>query len=181
MSPLRTFDEPFLIDLLRGLAVDRRAAFGLACVERELGRDAGLEEIRGLVELAWQDVAAARVVAAEVLLGRYDSAVAAVPDDESLTKSAGLQQNTAAAAAYVFDAWRTGDVATAVLPARLVYENADERVLLRGEIDVNAPDATKRILAAPELQQELSYQLSDLEVLSRTPAHEAVGLLRRRP
>lgn len=132
VNAVQDYDEPTLVRLLTPLSRASRAAFGLACVDRELHRSGPMAAIEELLTATWPDL----------------------------------------------EGWRTGDPEIAVLPARLTYENADERVLLSGAVDVNQPGAAARILADPDLQRELAQQRLDLEVLHREPLSAAVALLR---
>ena len=163
------YDEGVLRGRLSRLGRSEKTAFAAACAQRllplfvryaEVTRRGDTRALAGVLEDTWR-AAAGDEVDLEHAPGIAEEMVP--PDDAEWVHELGYGQSAAASVAYAARTWLTDDPQEATWAARQVYEAADyaaQRSL--PALDLNAPDAERRLLESPVVQSALSGLSSDL-------------------
>jgi len=181
----------FLRTRLRGLPASGRLAFLLSCAERlypnyvEFSRYHGWGDPKALqqaIELGWTSLAKEVIPRTEVeeCLARVEAVTPSTEDFDSEFVSPAL--DAAVCCASVLEFLLTGDLEKIVEGAVLARDTVDMFVQEREKFDAQDPLLESKITRHPLMQQELSRQRTDLDLLSRANwvSSEVVADLARR-
>ena len=187
---LPRFDEQAVASALRGLSWRARLAFGAACAGRILPNYARfraetgwghLQILQGALSYLW-DVAVGAIEVDGQTVGDWTTrSEAQTPDSEAFeslfTSSA---QDSVFAICALLDFCAAGDVGKVILAARYPTDSIDLYVQELEQMDPQASNLEDLILSTPLMQQELSRQGRDLELLRTLPEGQAIQQLRAR-
>lgn len=181
------YDEAGIKARLAGLSRSHKTAFAAACAERlwplferysETTRRDDVAALRVGLDSAWR-VARDEQVAG--LAGALEVAERMVPSDEGeWMLELGYGQNSAAAVAYAIRTWLTDDPQEGAWGARQLYEAADyaaQRSM--PDLDLNSPDAERRLLTSRVVQDALAGMSADL-ITVESPTRDRWERLQKR-
>jgi len=187
---VQTRDESLLIDTLSQLSENARAAFAAACAERlmpyyvqyaKLFKKGDPAVLREGLDLVWEH-ALDRQPPVKGLQPLAARAMELAPGDgDKWTALNRLAENAAAAVYYCLECRMKGDTKNAVLASRQAYEAVDYLTQNIRHIQFGSRESEEAILRDRLVQDELSRQQRDLELLETGDLnHSALHVMKAR-
>lgn len=175
MMPILEFSRTQLSRKLERLPPLLRVVFAAACAERlvpayaafsDLSEQGDPETITRVFKRLWEDIDGNPMTEGEVQ-ANLSACMDLIPpdDDASLGAESGYAEDVVAALAYTLTCRQNGDSQEAMWSGEQAYNALDHFVINRDNVDLNALDAERRILADPLIQAELARQHRDINEL----------------